>query len=116
MKRIAVRVLALLALLVALAIAAAFALVRRQLPDLAPPRLSALSAPVPVDFDARAVPTVHAATLVDAMRAQGYLVARERMFQLELQRRAGYGTLSEIFGDAALPIDKIHRLYGFRLV
>jgi penicillin G amidase len=116
MKRIALRVLALLALLVALAIGAAFALVRRQLPDLTPPRLSGLSAPVPVDFDARAVPTVHAATLVDAMRAQGYLVARERMFQLELQRRAGYGTLSEIFGDAALPIDKLHRLYGFRLV
>jgi penicillin G amidase len=116
MKRLALRILAFLALLLALGVAAAFTLVRHQLPDLHAPRLPGLSAPVPVDFDARAVPTVHAATLLDAARAQGYLVARERMFQLELQRRAAAGTLSEVFGEAALPIDKLHRLYGFRLV
>jgi penicillin amidase len=116
LARIGIRIVAFLALLGALGVVAAIALVRRQLPDAHAPPLAGLSAPVPVDFDARAIPTVRAATLEDALRAQGYLVARERMFQLELQRRAGEGTLSEIFGEGALPLDKVHRLYGFRLV
>src|ERR1035441_5715570 len=73
---------------------AGLVLVRRQLPELAAPPVHGLSAAVPVDLDERGIPTVHAATLVDALRAQGYLVARERMFQLELQRRAAAGTLS----------------------
>src|SRR6202046_3632703 len=106
MKRLALRILAFLALLLALGVAVAFTLVRHQLPDVHAPRLPGLSAPVPVDFDARAVPTVHAATLLDAARAQGYLVARERMFQLEIQRRAGAGTLSEIFGAGAVEVER----------
>jgi len=92
---------------------AGLVLVRRQLPELAAPPVVGLSAAVPVDLDARGIPTVHAATLVDALRAQGYLVARERMFQLELQRRAAAGTLSEIVGPDALPLDRMHRVYGF---
>src|SRR5580704_9497538 len=115
-SRVALRVLAGLLLLAVLAVVAGIVLVRRQLPDLSAPNLTGLTAPVPVDFDARAVPTVHAATLLDALRAQGYLVARERMFQLEIQRRAGAGTLSEIFGAGAVEVDRLHRLYGFHLV
>src|SRR4051812_31148087 len=85
---------------------AAVGLTRRQLPSGDAPPIAGLRAPVNVALDARAVPTVKAASLVDAMRAQGYLVARERMFQLEMQRRFATGTLSEVVGASALPIDK----------
>ena len=44
---------------------------------------------------------MRAATLLDALRVQGYLVARERLFQMEIQRRAAEGTLAAIFGAGA---------------
>jgi penicillin amidase len=110
------RVAIVLVALVAVACGSTAFLVRRQLPDASIPRLASLSADVHVDLDARAVPTIRAATLDDALRAEGYLVARERMFQMELERRAADGTLAEIVGAAALPLDRIHRLYDFRRV
>lgn len=101
--------------LIACALLAAGYLVRRQLPDHAAPPLG-LRSEARVRFDARAVPTIEAQDFSDALRVQGYLVARERMFQLELQRRAAEGRLAELVGPAALPIDRTHRLYGFRQV
>src|SRR4051812_41780552 len=108
MKRFLKRAAFLVLALVLVAALAAVGLVRRQLPgnDAPPAPVAGLGAPVHVDLDARAIPTVHAATIVDAMRAQGYLVARERMFQLEMQRRFATGTLSEIVGGDALSIDR----------
>jgi penicillin amidase len=38
------------------------------------------------------------------------------MFQMELMRRAAEGRLSELVGAGALPLDKVHRTYGFRQV
>jgi penicillin amidase len=103
--------------LVALAIVVAgvFAtVVGRHLPGAEAPRLPGLSQPMEVAFDARGVPTLKAASLLDASRALGLLHARERFFQMELQRRTARGELAEIFGKAALPSDELHRIYGFR--
>jgi penicillin amidase len=71
-----------------------------------------LSAPVDVRYDERAVPHIFATTLEDAMRALGYVVARDRLFQLDLQTRAATGRLSEIVGAQALPIDLQARQLG----
>ena len=71
-----------------------------------------LTAPVEVRTDDRGVPHVFAATEEDAWRAQGYLVARDRLFQLELQRRATAGTLGEFFGPGALEADRAARRRG----
>ena len=90
--------------------------VRVQLPSSEAPSLPGLTSPVEVSFDARAIPTVRANALLDAIRVQGYLVARERFFQMELQRRAARGELAELLGKATLPIDRLHRVYGFRQV
>lgn len=66
---------------------------RRSLPD-----------PVPgVRFDRHAVPTVEADTEEQLFERQGYLHARERMWQMELARRTVAGRLSEVLGDP--PID-----------
>jgi penicillin amidase len=87
--------------------------VRGELPDRSTPRISGLSAPVEVRFDARGIPTVRARTLRDAFRLEGYLQARERLFQMELARRLAGGELSELVGAVALPLDRKQRIYGF---
>lgn len=53
--------------------------------------------------DGRGVPHIYADDELDAYRALGYLVARDRLFQLELQTRAAAGTLTELVGARALP-------------
>ena len=87
--------------------------VRNQLPDWNVPRLPGLSSRVEVRFDARGIPTVRARTLQDALRVQGYLQARERLFQMELGRRVAGGELAELVGSAAVPLDRKQRVYGF---
>lgn len=83
-----------------------------RLPARASARIPGLSAPVDVRTDDRGVPHVFAVSEEDAWRAQGYLVARDRLFQLELQRRATAGTLAEIFGERALESDRTARRRG----
>lgn len=104
------------AALLACAAAAAAVVVRRHLPDDDAPLIEGIAEPTRVDLDARGIPTVHAATLLDALRVQGYVTARERLFQMEMQRRVADGTMAEILGPAALPLDRVHRVYGFRRV
>jgi len=45
----------------------------------------------------------------DAYFAEGYVVAQDRLFQLDLLRRLVAGELSEVFGSAALESDVRHR-------
>jgi penicillin amidase len=78
----------------------------------APLRLAGLTAPVTVTRDRFDVPTIDAANDHDAFFALGFLHAQERLFQMELTRRAGAGRLSELVGPAALPIDKYMRVLG----
>lgn len=75
-------------------------------------KISSLDGPVRVVFDDRAVPHIFAATTADAVRALGYIVARDRLFQMELQTRATAGTLTELVGRAALGIDQNARRLG----
>lgn len=84
-----------------------------ELPERSRARIPGLSAPVEVRYDDRGVPHIFAATEVDAWRAQGYVVARDRLFQLELQSRAASGTLSELLGKRALEADRTDRRRGF---
>ncbi|MCC6317792.1 MAG: penicillin acylase family protein [Gemmatimonadaceae bacterium] len=74
--------------------------------------IAGLTGPVEVRYDARSVPHVFAATEDDAIRALGFVVARDRLFQLELQVRAGAGRLTELVGAAAVPSDSQMRALG----
>ncbi len=67
---------------------------------------------VRVVFDDRGVPHIFASSQRDAYRALGYVVARDRLFQLELQWRAGAGRLTELVGERALPVDRMSRSIG----
>src|SRR5215468_3791355 len=113
MRRWLLRIAVVLGVLVVVAAAVALFEVRRQLPDRSTPRIPGLGAPVEVRFDARGIPTVRARSLRDAFRVEGYLQARDRLFQMELARRVAGGELSELVGAVALPLDRRQRVYGF---
>jgi penicillin G amidase len=77
-------------------------------------RIPGLSSPVDIGFDADGIPRIHAATATDAAAAIGFVHARDRMFQMELMRRAASGRLSEIAGPATLAYDRTMRTLGLR--
>jgi penicillin amidase len=72
-----------------------------------------LLAPVDARFDRQGVPHLHAVLEVDAWRALGFIHAADRLFQMELRRRAAQGRLAEIFGAPAVPLDRNARLQGY---
>ena len=69
---------------------------------------------VRVVYDRRAVPHIWASSVADAMRTLGYVVARDRLFQLEVQTRATAGRFSEWGGggSAVLSMDRQQRSLG----
>ncbi|MGD8727368.1 MAG: penicillin acylase family protein, partial [Gemmatimonadales bacterium] len=83
-----------------------------ELPKEAEREVVGLSDSVLVIYDHRRVPHIFATTEEDGARALGYVVARDRLFQLELQSRATEGTISEITGSQALPYDRSQRRLG----
>ncbi|MFI5237517.1 MAG: penicillin acylase family protein, partial [Ignavibacteriales bacterium] len=75
-------------------------------------KTSLLKSEVQIYFDSLAVPYVYAESDEDAAFALGYLHSRERMFSMDLMRRAGEGRLSEIFGVETVPFDRMFRTVG----
>jgi len=71
-----------------------------------------LQGAVEVRYDDRGVPHIFATTEEDAYRALGYVVARDRLFQLDIQTRAASGRLTELVGARALELDESPRLLG----
>jgi penicillin amidase len=64
--------------------------------------------------DSFAVPYILAENDNDAAFALGYVHAQERLFTMDLIRRAGEGRLSEILGIDALPFDNMFRTVGIK--
>lgn len=62
--------------------------------------------------DSLGVPHVWAGSLADAVFAQGYLHATDRLWQLEMFRRVAQGRLSELFGEETLDADRFLRTLG----
>lgn len=74
--------------------------------------LSGLSADVLIRYDANAVPHIFAENDHDLYFAQGFVVARDRLWQMDFYTLAAAGRLSEIVGPAALELDRYHRRIG----
>ncbi|HXV76937.1 MAG TPA: penicillin acylase family protein [Candidatus Polarisedimenticolaceae bacterium] len=73
-----------------------------------------LDAPATIIYDSYRVPTIVAETEHDAIFLQGYLHAKDRLFQMDFQRRLFSGRVSELVGPAALPQDVQLRTLGLR--
>lgn len=63
-------------------------------------------------YDELGVPHIFADNLEDVIYAQGYVEAKDRLWQMEFQTLAAAGRLSEIVGEKALPIDRFNRRIG----
>jgi penicillin amidase len=72
-----------------------------------------LRAAVRVRRDRWGVPHIDADNDRDAAFAVGFCHGQDRAFQVETLLRAGRGTLAELFGPDALPIDRLSRRIGF---
>lgn len=72
-----------------------------------------LSSRVEILRDARGVPHIRAQSMADALFAQGYVTAQDRLWQMDLSRRNAEGELSEVFGDRTLRFDVESRTLGF---
>src|SRR6184192_849336 len=66
--------------------------------------------------DAFGVPHVYAQNAHDLFYLQGYVTAQDRLFQMDLYRRAGEGRLAEVLGEPGLEADRSMRTLGFARV
>ncbi|HEX9253251.1 MAG TPA: penicillin acylase family protein [Ignavibacteriaceae bacterium] len=64
--------------------------------------------------DSFAVPYIIAQSDEDVAFALGYLHAQERLFTMDMIRRAGEGRLAEILGEKAIPFDNMFRTVGIK--
>ncbi len=72
-------------------------------------RLSCLDEPVEIVRDRYGIPHVYARSRLDLVRAQGYVHAQDRLFQMEGIRRFAWGRLSELAGPQTLELDRTAR-------
>lgn len=75
---------------------------------------SNLDNPVEITFDQFGIPHINAQTDLDAYRALGFVMAGDRLFQMDLLRRLVNGSLSEIFGKDMIEVDKMLRKLRFK--
>lgn len=77
-------------------------------------RLAGLAGRVTVERDALGIPTIRAASRLDAVRTLGFLHAQDRLFQMDLLRRASAGELSALLGPSTVETDRELRLHRLR--
>ena len=112
------RVLTLILLVLVLALAGGMIFLNsvktRAVPDYnAPVDLEALSAPVEVYRDSLGIPHIYAANEADLYRAVGYVMAQDRLWQLDLMRRLTTGRLSEVLDPGLVEADLVFRALDF---
>lgn len=79
-----------------------------------PLSIEGLEKPVEVLRDQWGIPHIYAQTQGDLFFAQGFVAAQDRLWQMEIWRRAGEGRLAEIIGPTALERDIFARLIRYR--
>ncbi|MFB9312729.1 penicillin acylase family protein [Nocardioides plantarum] len=92
-------------------------LVRRSFPQTTGEvELPGLTGTAEVVRDDHGIPQIYADTTEDLMRAQGYVHAQERFYEMDVRRHATAGRLSEMFGAKTLETDAYVRTMGWRRV
>jgi penicillin amidase len=77
-------------------------------------RVPGLRAPVQVVRDTWGVPHITAQSVDDLFFAQGFVMAQDRLWQMEMWRRAAEGRMAEIAGATAAARDRTARLLKYR--
>jgi penicillin amidase len=106
----------LIILVLATGLAAIWWFALRPLPQRSGTIGAPVSQPVSVTFDTLGVPHIQAASIEDALVAQGYVTAQDRLFQMDALRRFDAGELAEVFGPVALDNDRESRRLRLRRI
>ena len=77
-------------------------------------KIQGLQQPVTVLRDKWGVAHIYAQNQHDLFFAQGLVAAQDRLFQMELWKRAGQGRLAEVLGPSAVERDRYARLLRYR--
>src|SRR5262245_41981066 len=72
-----------------------------------------LAGRVTIRRDRYGVPLIDAGSAADGAFALGFCQGQDRRFQLELLSRIARGTLAELVGPGAVPLDRLSRRVGF---
>ena len=116
-QRVAVPLAAILVVVVVAAAVIGVGLTRRAYPQVSGElAIPGLTGEVEVVRDDRGVPHIYADTPEDLFRAQGFVAAQDRFFQMDLRRHITAGRLSELVGEGGLETDKVIRTMGWRRV
>ena len=75
---------------------------------------NAIEQSVKIERDVLGQAVIHAQNRLDAAYALGFAHGQDRFFQMDLLRRNAAGELSELFGKAALELDKKMRFHQLR--
>ena len=75
-------------------------------------RLSCLDSPVEVIYDRAGTPHITASSDEDGFRALGYVMAQDRLVQIQLMLKIARGELSELIGTKGLAMDRFIRTLG----
>jgi penicillin amidase len=76
--------------------------------------VAGLEQPARVLIDQWGVPHIYAERLYDAFVAQGFIAARDRLWQIDLWRKRGLGLMAKDLGPAYVDDDRMARAVLFR--
>ncbi|WP_238348513.1 penicillin acylase family protein [Ornithinimicrobium pratense] len=116
-QRLAVPIAAILVVVVVATAVVGVGLTRRAFPQTSGElELPGLTAEVEVLRDGQGIPRIYADTPEDLFRAQGFVAAQDRFFQMDLRRHVVSGRLSELVGEGGVETDQVIRTLGWRRV
>ncbi|WP_405820718.1 penicillin acylase family protein [Streptomyces sp. NBC_00838] len=79
-------------------------------------KMPGLDGQVEVKRDSYGIPQIYANTDRDLFRAQGYVQAQDRFWEMDVRRHMTAGRLSEMFGKGQVATDEFLRTLGWRRV
>ena len=115
MKRLLARIAVVAAALSLVCGVLAYTMLRQSLPQLDGDFVTkGVTGDVTIARDTAGIPVITAANRADLAFATGFVHGQDRFFQMDLTRRNAAGELAELFGEAALDLDRRHRFHRFR--
>ena len=116
-RRISLSVVVLVVIAIVAGTFVGISLIRRPMPQTSGMlAVSGLTAKVTVLRDDQGVPQIYADNAKDLFRAQGYVAAQDRFFEMDLRRHITSGRLSELVGRDGVQSDRVVRALGWRRV
>ena len=79
-------------------------------------KLSGIKKDIEIIRDQWGIPHIYASNIKDVLFAQGFVHAQDRLWQMEVTRRAAQGRLSEFVGEDALDVDRMSRTLGYERI